>query len=77
MRNDRREVLVTGLTEAEPQHRYVLPRSTIWPFCAAVGFTIGLVGSVFQFSWYYVAAALGTVGLIGWFWPRTPLEIES
>jgi cytochrome c oxidase subunit 1 len=76
MRNDRREVLVTDFMDGEPQHRYVLPGSTIWPFLTALGVSIGLVGAVFQFSWYYVATALGTIGLIGWFWPRPPLELK-
>ena len=31
MRDDRREVLVTTLMDAEPHHRYVLPSSSIWP----------------------------------------------
>ncbi len=76
MRPDRREVLVTTLTEAQPTQRMVLPGPTPWPFLAAFGFTIGLYGSVFAFSWHYIAAALGMIGLIGWFWPRRPLEIE-
>jgi cytochrome c oxidase subunit I len=75
LRNDRREVVITSTVEAHPHHRYVLPGSTIWPFLAALGFSIGLAGSVFSFSWYYVATALGMIGLIGWFWPRKPWEI--
>jgi hypothetical protein len=38
--------------------------------------TIGLVGSVFRFQWYYIGAVLTAIGLIGWFWPRQPLELE-
>jgi cytochrome c oxidase subunit I len=76
MRTDRREVMVTGATEGEPQFRTVLPGPSIWPFLAAVGFGIGLTGSVFQFSWYYIAAVLGMIGLIGWFWRRPPLDLE-
>ncbi len=76
MRNDRREVLATTVLDAEPHHRSVLPGSSIWPFLTALGFSIGLYGSVFAFSWYFVATALGMIGLIGWFWPRRPLEIE-
>jgi heme/copper-type cytochrome/quinol oxidase subunit 1 len=76
LRTNRREGLVTGVTEAEPQHRILFPSRTAWPFIAALGFGIGLTGSVFQFWWYYVAAALGAVGLIGWFWPRRPFEVE-
>ncbi len=76
LRNDRREALVTTLMDAEPHRRYVYPSSTIWPFLTAVGATIGLCGSVIQFSWYYVALVLSGIGLIGWFWPRQPVEIE-
>jgi cytochrome c oxidase subunit 1 len=75
LRTDRREILVTGATEAEPQFRSVLPGSSIWPFLTAVGLTIGLWGSVFAFSSYFLASLLGAIGLVGWFWPRKPLEI--
>jgi cytochrome c oxidase subunit I len=76
MRNDRREVLITTLMDAEPHHRSVLPGSSIWPFLTALGFSIGLVGSVAAFYWYYIASVLGMIGLIGWFWPRQPLDIK-
>jgi cytochrome c oxidase subunit 1 len=76
LRSHRREVLVTTLMEAEPQHRYVLPNSNIWPFVTAILTTIGLLGSVFQFAWYYIGMALATIGLVGWFWPRGSREIE-
>jgi cytochrome c oxidase subunit 1 len=75
MRNDRREVLITTILDAAPHHRSVLPPSSIWPFLTAGGLTLGLVGSVAAFSWYYVASVLGLIGFIGWFWPREPLEI--
>jgi heme/copper-type cytochrome/quinol oxidase subunit 1 len=74
LRNDRREVLATSMLDAQPHHRSVLPGSSIWPVLTALGLTIGLVGSVAAFSWYFVASALGMIGLIGWFWPREPLE---
>jgi cytochrome c oxidase subunit 1 len=77
MRSDRREVLVTDLMDAQPNHRYVLPRSSIFPFLSALGFSIGLAGSVIYFSGYYIAAVLGTIGLIGWFWPRPLSERQS
>ncbi len=76
LRNDRREVLVTTLMDAEPHHRYVLPGSTIWPLLTALLVTVGLVGSVFQFWWYFPGVVLGGIGLTGWFWPRGPQELE-
>lgn len=76
MRDDRREVLVTSILDGDPHHRSVLPPSSIWPFLTALGFSIGLVYSIFSFSGYYVASVLGLAGLTGWFWPRSPLEVE-
>ncbi|MBV8842586.1 MAG: cytochrome c oxidase subunit I [Bryobacterales bacterium] len=76
LRNDRREVLVTTVLDAEPDHRLVLPGNSIWPFLTAVGFSIGLYYSVFAFSGYWIATALGMIGIIGWFWPRQPLDIR-
>jgi cytochrome c oxidase subunit I len=76
VRNDRREVLVTTLMDAEPRHRYVLPSSSIWPFLTAVAVTIGFTGSVFN-PWYIITGSILTgIGLLGWFWPRRPLELE-
>ena len=59
MRNDRREVLVTTLMDAEPHHRYVLPGPSIWPFLTALGVTIGFVGSVFRFLVVFPRRDLG------------------
>jgi cytochrome c oxidase subunit I len=78
MRDDRREVLITTLMDAEPQHRHVLPRSSIWPFVTALLASVGLFGSIVRFSWYYVALAGAFIGLVGWFWPRRDqAEAES
>jgi cytochrome c oxidase subunit 1 len=76
LRTDRREVLVTTTLEASPDHRGVLPGSSIWPFVTSLGASIGLAGSIFYFSFYYVALVLALIGLIGWFWARPPLELE-
>ena len=77
MRNDRREVLVTTLNG----RRAAVPHGVAGAIHLAVPdrarrFGIGLCGSVFHFWWYYIAMALGGIGLIGWFWPREPLELE-
>jgi heme/copper-type cytochrome/quinol oxidase subunit 1 len=77
MRDDRREVLVTTLMDAEPHHRYVLPSSSIWPFVTAALTSIALIGSIFQFSYYYLGLVLAFIGLVGWFWPRKPVEAEQ
>jgi heme/copper-type cytochrome/quinol oxidase subunit 1 len=76
MRDDRREVLVTTLMDAQPHHRLVLPGPSLWPFLTAAGVTLGFTGSVFHFWWYFPGLAWTAIALIGWFWPRQPLEIE-
>ena len=76
LREDRREILITDVLDAEPHHRSVQPKPSLWPMLTALGFSIGLAGSIFAFSWYYVASVLGMIGLIGWFWPERPLEVE-
>jgi cytochrome c oxidase subunit 1 len=76
LRNDRREVLVTTLMDAEPHHRYVLPGSSIWPFITAVCVSVGFVGSVFN-PWYIISGSvISGLALIGWFWPRRPFQLE-
>jgi cytochrome c oxidase subunit I len=77
VREDRREILITAVLDAEPHHRSVQPRPSLWPMLTALGFSIGLAGSIFAFSWYYVASVLGLIGLIGWFWPERPLEVDQ
>jgi cytochrome c oxidase subunit 1 len=77
LRNDRREALVTTLMDAEPRFRYVLPPPSIWPFLTAIAVSVGFVGSVFN-PWYVITGSILTaITLIGWFWPRRPLELES
>jgi cytochrome c oxidase subunit I len=77
LREDRREILITNVLAAEPHHRSVQPKPSLWPLLTALGFSIGLAGSIFAFTWYYVASALGMIGLIGWFWPQRPLEVDQ
>ncbi len=76
LRNDRREVLVTTLMDAQPDHRYVLPPPSIWPFLAGIAVTIGFAGSLFN-EWYITWGSILTgITLIGWFWPRRPVELR-
>jgi cytochrome c oxidase subunit 1 len=76
VRADRREVLATTLMDAEPDHRYVLPGDSIWPLLTALAVTLGFAGSVFRPWLVYPGSVLTGIGLIGWFWPRPPLELE-
>ncbi|HSU60232.1 MAG TPA: cytochrome c oxidase subunit I [Bryobacteraceae bacterium] len=76
LRSNRREVLATTLMDAQPDHRYVLPPPSIWPLLTAIAVTIGFAGSVFN-EWYITwGSILSGIALIGWFWPRRPLELK-
>src|SRR4051794_12874384 len=47
LRNDIREVLVTRLLDASPDHRYASPDPSIWPLLAALATTAMFIGSIF------------------------------
>jgi cytochrome c oxidase subunit I+III len=67
---DKREVLVTQLMDAEPDHRKEFPEPTVWPFLTAVALGGLYIGSIFT-PWAVVWGAIPTtIGLIGWAWPR-------
>jgi hypothetical protein len=69
-----RDVLITYVLDAEPDHRTVFPEPTIWPLLAAVA-TGGLfIGSIFT-PWAVPIGAIPLfVALTGWFWPKQPGE---
>jgi cytochrome c oxidase subunit I+III len=70
LRSDIREVLVTGLTTGEPDHKSMFPEPSIWPFLAAVATTVLFIGSIFT-PWAVVWFSPPlVVTLIGWFWPK-------
>jgi len=70
LRVDRRELVGTSVTDAEPETRETSAAPSIWPFLAAVATTLVLIGSIFT-PW---AVVWGTppiaFTLIGWFWPK-------
>jgi len=87
--NDYREILVTSVADAAPDHRLWLPASSLAPFATAVATTILFVGSIFT-PWAVVWAAVPVaMGATWWFWPKkdiveqrtgseiSPLEVES
>ena len=65
-----REVLVTTVVDAEPDHRVLFPNPTPWPFLSAVATTILFVGSIFT-PWAIVWGSVPiAIALIMWFWPK-------
>jgi cytochrome c oxidase subunit 1 len=64
-----REVLVTSVLDAKPDHRLTFPEPTIWPFIGALAVTVLFIGSIFT-PWAVVWASIPVaIAFIGWFWP--------
>jgi cytochrome c oxidase subunit I+III len=73
---DRREVLVTSVVEAQPDHRLTFPTPSPWPFLTAVATAAYFIASIFT-PWAVVWGAIPvTLGLVVWFWPHRD-ETES
>jgi cytochrome c oxidase subunit 1 len=78
--NEHREVLITSVADAKPDHRIWLPEPTLWPFLAAVATTILFIGSIFT-PWAVVWASVPVaVATTAWFWPKRDMvgrRVES
>jgi len=67
---DHREVLVTTLLDARPDHRVLFPDPTLWPFLSSLAVTVLLIGSIFT-PWAIVWGAVPVgIALTAWFWPK-------
>jgi cytochrome c oxidase subunit I+III len=65
-----REVLITTVVDAMPDHRLAFPNPTIWPFLSALAVSLMFIGSIFT-PWAVVWGSIPiAVGLTLWFWPR-------
>ncbi len=74
LRADVRDVLVTHVLDAEPDHRVEFPAPSVWPFVTAVATTILFVWSIFT-PWGVVYGAMPVfIAMVGWFWPKAPDE---
>jgi cytochrome c oxidase subunit I+III len=69
---DKREVLITRVLDAEPDHRYVYPNPTIWPFLAAVAVAGMFIALLFTPWAFVIGTLIATPLVIAWFWPTTP-----
>jgi cytochrome c oxidase subunit I+III len=71
---DRRELLVSTLLDATPDHRFTVATPSPWPFALAIATGVAFIGVIFT-PWALVAGAvLAAVALTGWFWPSQPGE---
>jgi cytochrome c oxidase subunit 1 len=61
--------LTTRFDSAVPDHIYLAPEPSIWPFLSALAVTGMFIASIFT-PWGLVWGAIPvTITLIGWFWP--------
>ena len=66
----RREVLVTTLLDAKPDHRTRSAGPSIWPLFGALVTGAGFVGAIFTPWGLPLGILLGIPVMVGWFWPR-------
>ncbi len=65
----RREVLITKIVDASPDHRYIVPGPSIWPFLLGLLGALTFAAIAFYIRWAPIGAGLCVLALIGWFWP--------
>ena len=68
---------MTGVVDAEPDHRTRLPGHSIWPFITALAVSGMFVGSIFSPWAEPIGSVPITVGLIGWLWPSAKEHQEQ
>jgi cytochrome c oxidase subunit I+III len=71
---DRRELLVSSLFEATPDHRFTVPHPSPWPLFVALATGVTFIAGIFTAWGFAVGAVLAAVALCGWFWPAPPLK---
>jgi cytochrome c oxidase subunit 1 len=65
-----REVLITTVIDAQPDHRLTFPTPSVWPFVGALATAVLFIGSIFT-PWAVVWGSLPVaVALTAWFWPK-------
>ncbi|HEU4648897.1 MAG TPA: cytochrome c oxidase subunit I [Gemmatimonadales bacterium] len=70
LRTDIRQVLVTTLVDAEPDHLHRSPEESSWPLWAALATGVLLITLVFTPWGAAIGLALLVPAMIGWGWPR-------
>ena len=69
LRSDKREVLITRVLDAHPDHRMILPGPTIWPLLTAIAVSVAFIGVIWDLRMFVVGFFLTFLGLVGWLWP--------
>jgi cytochrome c oxidase subunit I+III len=74
LRSDVRDVLVTYVLDAEPDHRTEFPEPSVWPFLTALATTALFIGSIFTPEAVPYGAIPLFITMTGWFWPKRSSE---
>jgi cytochrome c oxidase subunit 1 len=70
----KREVLITHVLDAEPDHVIEFPEDSVWPFWTAIAVSIFFIGSIFT-PWAVIYGAIPVfIALVAWFWPSKGLN---
>ena len=69
LRSDIREVLITTLLDAAPDHRHLLDGPAFSPFITALCTGIGIITAIFTPWGIVLGAILLGITLTAWFWP--------
>ena len=68
LRTDRREVLVTTIFDARPDHRHEDPDSSIWPLYLALCMGVVFIGGIYTPYMVLVGVGLALLGMFLWAW---------
>jgi cytochrome c oxidase subunit I+III len=74
LRSDVRDVLVTHVVDASPDHRVEFPEPSIWPLWTALATTALFIGSIFTPRAVLYGSVPVFVAMVGWFWPKSGHE---
>jgi cytochrome c oxidase subunit 1 len=69
---DHREVLVTNVMDAEPDHRHPMPGPSLAPLAVALATGVGFIAVIFTPWGLVYGGALALPGLAAWFWKEPP-----
>jgi cytochrome c oxidase subunit I+III len=78
---DRRDVLITRVMDAEPDHRQRFPEPSVWPFVSAVAVSGMYIATIFTpWGLVYGSVPVGAA-FVAWAWPKRfgkrPEELEA
>jgi hypothetical protein len=73
---ERRELLVSSVSEAAPDLLESSPVPTIWPFVAAVATGVTFIATIFT-PWAVAwGGPITALLLVAWFWPKSIKDDE-